>query len=104
VSAWPLWQWLGFLNIVVLGTGVVVLPAFVAWYEWRLGRGHSRGYRGRSIPGFLLVELAAVVTLVDALARFGSPPRFRLAGFLWLAIGLAGFVLIVRAWRRSHPL
>jgi hypothetical protein len=104
VSAWPLWQWLGFLNIVVLGAGVVALPAFVAWREWQLRQGRSRGYWGRSIPGFLLVELAAVATLVDAVARFDSPPRFRLAGFLMLAVGLTGFILIVRAGRRSRPL
>jgi hypothetical protein len=92
VSAWPLYQWLGFLAIVVLGAGVVARPAFVSWHEWQLRQRRSRGYWGRSIPGFLLVELAAVAKLVDAVARFDSPPRFRLAGFLMLAVRLTGFI------------
>jgi hypothetical protein len=104
VSAWPPWKWLGLLNIILISAGAIGLPTVVLWQEWQIRRGRRRHYPGRSLPDVILFELAAVGTLVYAIARFDRPPRFTLTGFLLLAVGLVGLLLIVRAWRPSRLL
>jgi hypothetical protein len=89
VGAWPLWKWLGLLNIILIGAGAVALAGGALWQELQIPRGR-RQYPERSIPGILLLEVAAVGTLVYAIYRFDQAPRFTLTGFLLLAVGLMG--------------
>jgi uncharacterized membrane protein YidH (DUF202 family) len=100
VAAWPLWKWLRLLDVLLVAVGAAVLAIGVLRYECQIRRGRLRHYRGRSILGFALVELAAAMFLVSVVSGFHAPPRFTAMGLLTVGIGVAGFVLVLRAW---HP-